>query len=316
MTRRVALILAVVATGTAICMSVLAGWQRGGWLLERLVWVAVGVVLVAGAHVLPALCRSAPLAVRGIGTLLWLSCMATASYSHATFFLLSQSHAGDVRVSALPDANTPVHRSLTAVMADRALVTAQLAQANARRCTGDCPILSGRRAGLSAQLDALNTEASEVRRDQTVEDRTETRIGAARADPVTARLAAIFDVAATKLDLLAGLTFAAILEGMACLLWWLASLPRAAHVTASRHETVDPIASERPEPALAVTLAVSPESPPAAPATMEPETDLTKLVRDIQGGILKPTVSGIRRHLRCSQARAAALRRQLVHLTP
>ncbi|WP_322103960.1 hypothetical protein [Paraburkholderia sp. J41] len=292
-------------------MSILAGWQRGGWLSERLAWIAVGVVLVAGAHLLPALCRSAPLAVRSVGMLLWLGCMAAASFGHATFFLLSQSHAGDVRVSALRDANTPIHRNLTAVMADRASVTAQLAQANARRCTVDCPVLRGRRAGLTARLDALDAEASDIRRDQSNEDRAETRHDAARADPVTARLAAIFGMAGTKLDLLAGLAFAAVLEGTACLLWWLALLPRATPVTAVNHAHADPVASERLEPATPVTPADPPESPSAVPVTAKPETDLTKLVRDIQAGIVKPTVSGIRRHLRCSQTRAAALRRQL-----
>jgi hypothetical protein len=311
MIRRVALVLAVAATGTAVCMSVLAGWQRGGWLSERLVWVALGVVLVAGAHLLPALCRSAPLAVRSVGMLLWLGCIAAASFGHATFFLLSQSHASDVRVSALGDANTPIHRSLTAVMADRASVTAQLAQANARRCTGDCPVLRGRRAGLTARLDALDAEASDILRDQSNEDRAETRRDAIRADPVTARLAAIFGMARMNLDLLAGLTFAAVLEGAACLLWWLALLPRATPVTAVNHAHADPVASERLEPPTPVTPAGPPESPSAVPVTAEPETDLTKLVRDIQAGIVKPTVSGIRRHLRCSQARAAALRRQL-----
>ena len=48
MIRRPALALAAAATGTAVCMSVLAGWQRGGWLSERLVWVAVSVVLIGG----------------------------------------------------------------------------------------------------------------------------------------------------------------------------------------------------------------------------------------------------------------------------
>jgi len=40
-----------------------------------------------------------------------------------------------------------------------------------------------------------------------------------------------------------------------------------------------------------------------------------KLVRDVQAGIVKPTVTGIRLHLRCSQARATTLRRQLTDLT-
>ncbi|WP_454875082.1 hypothetical protein [Paraburkholderia xenovorans] len=65
------------ATSTAVCFSVLAGWQRGGWLAERFVWVSLGVVLVTGAHLLPALCRSAPVMVRRVGGAIWLCCMVT-----------------------------------------------------------------------------------------------------------------------------------------------------------------------------------------------------------------------------------------------
>ncbi|WP_186166590.1 hypothetical protein [Burkholderia gladioli] len=296
MTHRSALTLAIVATSTALSMSVLAGWQRGGWLSERLVWVAVGVVLVAGAHLLPALCRSAPLAVRGVGALLWCGCMAAASFGHATFFLLSQSHAGDVRVSVVPVASVPAHRDLTAVMADRASVTVLLAQADARRCAGDCPVLHGSRAGLTARLDALDAEAGEVRRYQAIEEQTETRSNTVRDDPVTARLAALCGMASVKVDLLAGLAFAAILEGMACLLWWIALSPskQAASIMES-----SPVAT------------IDPPVPESLPAVAEQETEVATLVRDIQAGIVKPTVSGIRRHLRCSQARAATLRRQL-----
>lgn len=311
MIRRSALVLAVVATSTAVCMSMLGGWQRGGWLSERLVWVALGVVLVVGAHLLPALCRSVPFVVRCGGALLWFGCMAAASFGHATFFLLSQSHAGDVRGSALPVAHTPMHRSLTAVMADRASVKAQLVQANARRCFGDCTALGVRRVGLAARLDTLDAEADEVRRYQAIEDRAETRLDAVRDDPVTARLAALFGMASTKLDLLAGLAFAAILESMACLLWWLALLPRATPVTAVRHEAGDPAMPELLASASVVSPATVPATPPAVKAATETEADITKLVRDIEAGLLRPTVSDIRLHLRCSQAKAAALRRQL-----
>ncbi|MFP3709685.1 hypothetical protein SB783_37360 [Paraburkholderia sp. SIMBA_009] len=296
MTHRSALILAIVATSTAVSMSVLAGWQRGGWSSERLVWVAVGVVLVAGAHLLPALCRSAPLAVRGVGALLWCGCMAAASFGHATFFLLSQSHAGDVRISAVPVASVPAHRGLTAVMADRASVTVLLAQANARRCVGDCPVLRGRRAGLTARLDALDAEAGEVRRYQAIEEQAKTISDAIRDDPVTARLAALCGMAGAKLNLLAGLAFAAVLESMACLLWWIA-LSSSKQVTSVTESS--PVAT------------IDPPVPESLPAVAELETEVATLVRDIQAGIVKPTVSGIRRHLRCSQARAATLRRQL-----
>ncbi|VVE41858.1 hypothetical protein [Pandoraea cepalis] len=300
MTRRLALALAAMATSTAVCMSVLAGWQRGGWLSERLVWVAIGVVLVVSAHLLPALCLSAPIAVRGVGSPLWLCRIASASFGHATFFLLSQSHAGDLRVASTPIVIAPVHRSLAAVMVDRASVTAQLAQANARPCIGDCTGLHGRRAGLTARLEALDAEAGDIRRYQAIEDRAETRRDAVRRDPVTARLAALFGAAGSTLDLLVGLAFAAVLEATACLLWWIALIPsRQVSVTDSL--------------AVAVTDMSVPEPLPVVP---EPEAEVTRLTRDIQAGIVVPTVSGIRRHLRCSQAKAAALRRQLASATP
>ncbi|NYH22874.1 hypothetical protein GGD40_002353 [Paraburkholderia bryophila] len=284
-------------------MSVLAGWQRGGWLSERLVWVALGVVLVGGAHLLPALCRSSPLAVRGVGALLWCGCTAGASFGHATFFLLSQSHAGDVRVAALPVATAAAHRGLTEVMADRASVTTLLAQSNARRCVGDCPVLRGRRAGLASRLDALDAEAAEIRRYQSIEDRVEKRRDAARDDPVTARLAALCGITEAKLDLLAGLAFAAVLEGMACLLWWIALSPGPAI-----KEGAPAVVTDAPVPESGMSAAL--------PVVTEPKTEVTKLARDIQNGFLKPTVSDIRRHLRCSQAKAALLRRQLGQSMP
>src|SRR5258706_15974011 len=98
---RPAWLLAVTATGTAVCLSLLAGWQRGGTLSERVVWVTLGIVLVVSAHLLPTLIRGAPVAVRVMGHLLWGACMVTACYGHATFFVLAQQHAGDARAFAV-----------------------------------------------------------------------------------------------------------------------------------------------------------------------------------------------------------------------
>ena len=318
---RPALLLAVVATGTAISMSVLSGWQRGGWLAERLVWVAIGVVLVAGAHLLPALCRSAPLSGRVVGAVLWLGCMGAASYGHATFFLLSQLHAGELRVSAIPAASIPPHRERTAVMADRASVMAALARADARRCIRDCPTWQARRTSLAARLDALDAEADDIRRYQTIEDGNAEHRMTARDDPVTARLAMFCGIPEARLNLFTGLSFAAVLEGLACLLWWVALIPRASEssvtdrqrmehdVTAGTTPMVTPAQSPAP-------MAVQPPVPSVVPPTVPlPESDVARLQRDINSGIVKPTVASIRQHLGCSQARASALRRQLADLT-
>ncbi|HKR38410.1 MAG TPA: hypothetical protein VJU59_01825 [Paraburkholderia sp.] len=302
-------------------MSVLSGWQRGGWLAERLVWVAIGVVLVAGAHLLPALCRSVPPSGRVVGAVLWLGCMGAASYGHATFFLLSQLHAGELHASVVPVASIPAHRELTAVMTDRASVTAKLAWVDARRCIRDCPTWQVRRTSLAAQLDALDAEAADVRRYQAIEDTNAERRVTARDDPVTVRLATLCGIANTRLDLFAGLGFAAVLEGVACLLWWIALIPQEQESSVTnRHEAALDVTTET---CPVTTLARSPSQTtprPTVPSVVTPtvtlpESDIAKLRRDIESGAVKPTVVGIRQHLGCSQARASALRRQLADLT-
>lgn len=296
-------LLACGATGTALCMSVLAGWQRGGWLSERLVWVAIGVVLVAGAHLLPALCRPAPLAVRAVAVVLWLGCMAATSYGHALFFLLSQSHAGNIRMSAIPQIPVVAHRTLGAVMADRASVSTELAEAQVRRCVGACSALRVHRVSLAAQLDALDAEAEDVRRDQSVEDRNAVGRDVARDDPVTARLSEFLGMTAAKLDLFVGLAYAAVLENTACLLWWITLMPlQVKSEVTDRHPAV-PI----------VTNDVPMTTDGELPVVTTPDYEVTRLLHDIEAGKVKPTVAGIRRHLGCAQAKAAALRRQIAN---
>ncbi len=311
--------LAVAATGTAICLSVLAGWQRGGSLAERLVWVAIGIVLVVGAHLLPALVRDSPYRVRVVASALWLACMATACFGHASFFLLAQRHAGELRVTAVPVAvAVSAGRSLTAVMAERAAMTALLATANARRCSGNCTTLEARKVTLTAKLDALDAEAEEIRRQQSADDRAEARRDALVADPVTARLAALLGTTVTRVDLLSGLAFAAVLEGVACLLWTVTLRSQPVVVTAVRVSHPPVMASHMPESGShqTETESYAPLNKPVTPLPEDkrPDPDVMQLALDVAAGQVRPTVADIRRHLGCSQARAAALRRQLALL--
>jgi len=225
---------------------------------------------------------------------LWLGCMAAASYGHATFFLLAQLHAGELRVAAVPASGVPGHRSLTAVMADLATVTADLAAANAR-CMRDCPALRVRRVSLAGRLDALNAEADDVWRLQAIDDRNAARRETLRDDPVTTRLAVLFAMPSGHVDLFAGRAFASVLEGVSCLLWWITLIPRES----------EPPVTDRHEALPTVTAVADTD-------IAKPETDVTQLVRDIEAGLVHPTVPDIRRHLRCSQRKAVALRRQIV----
>ncbi|MGA4231786.1 hypothetical protein ACI2UN_08720 [Ralstonia nicotianae] len=318
MSRLACLALAVGATGTAICLSVLTGWQRGGSLPERLVWVAIGIVLVVSAHLLPALVRGAPLGVRGMAVVLWLACMAGACYGHASFFLVAQRHAGELRAASAPLTEMmPEERSLTAVMAERATVTAQLATVNARQCQHGCPTLVARRVTLTARLDALEAEAGEIRRRQSTDDRALERRDALVADPVTARLAALLRTTAVRVDLLSGLVFAAVVEGVACLLWTV-TLRSGPAVTEVPPVSAPVMVSHAPEPAshepMADSHALVSDLVTPLPAGESRSADVTQLAQAVAAGQVRPTVADIRRHLACSQARAIALRRQLVLL--
>ncbi|MGG1946835.1 hypothetical protein AB1286_18800 [Trinickia sp. NRRL B-1857] len=342
-TQRWAFALAVAATGTAVTLSILSGWQRGSTLPERLVWVAIGVVLVVTAHLLPALARAAVLRVRVVAAGLWLGCMGAAVFGHATFFLLAQMHAGEKRAASVASPAMPSGRSLTAVMDERAVVTAQLTSADVRRCVRDCPSLRVRRASLTARLDALNAEAGEIRRHESVADRVTAQRDALLADPVTSRLAALLGTTGPRVDLLSGLVFASVLEGVACLLWMLtlgtAALPIPAPAPSeSPPRTVAPVvaatavaepvvtggvASGVDEPAShesglpshdGTTPSRAPRDDPLMPLpdADSQDDDVTRLLRDVDAGRVRPTVAEIRRHLGCSQARATTLRRQLV----
>jgi hypothetical protein len=289
-------------------MSVLAGWQRGGDLPERFVWVAIGVVLVVCAHLLPALCRSAPWSVRGVGMLLWVACMATACFGHATFFVLAQQHAGERRaLSSVPLSTEtgPAGRSLTAIMTDRVSVTRQLAITDAQRCPRECVALKVRRVALAAKLDALNAEADDVRRQQAADDLGRERRVALAVDPVTGRLAALLGTTVSRVDLLTGLAFAAVLEGVACLLWSVALRSRQTVVATS--SVVDPAASGH-KPVMS-SHGIDDALVPLV------ETEVMRLAHDVAAGHVRATVSDIRRHLGCSQAKAIKLRRQLVEHT-
>ncbi|WP_371748065.1 hypothetical protein [Cupriavidus sp. AcVe19-6a] len=256
--------------------------------------------------------------------------MAAAGYGHATFFLWSQQHAGEARAAAMASAATNAvpqsavapSRPLSAITADRAKVVTALAAAEARRCTGDCTVTKIRLASLAATQEALTAEVEEARRRQVAEDwreetaRRETaRREAVRHDPVMTALAAWLGITPDGVEFLRALVLASALEGVACYGWFLALAARVPPVTESitDSQTV-PTAAE-----LSLTGAVFDHDTDTAPVTSspspshaEPEPELDRLHRAIAAGQLRPTVAEIRRHLGCSQAKASALRRQLM----
>ncbi|WP_321953151.1 hypothetical protein [Paraburkholderia bannensis] len=324
-------LLAVAATVTAACLSVMAGWQRGGLLAERVLWIAVGVVLVVAAHLLPALVRVHGRGVRAVGALLWIGCIAATCYGHAVFFLMAQKHAGELRAAAVP-AVTAKGRGLAEIARDRADAVTRLARTNARRCVAPCPNLIAERTAAAARVDALDVERDEARRAEAAQDRVAAARAAALADPVTGAMTA-FGLPAARADLIAGLAFAGVLEAVACFAWLLA-LPPAVVTRAvtespvtpaqqgSNAVTVTPVTPESiaaPAVVTAAPPAAAPVAQPVVPApaellslpVMEQRDDVTRVKDAIKAGQVRATVNEIRKFLGCSQSRAAAVRKQL-----
>jgi hypothetical protein len=236
--RLCAIFLSLMATCTSGWISIVAGWERGGQGPERAAWIFVGLVLLLSAHLIPALSRDSALPLRLTSLLLWAVAMVATGYTHATFFIAAQEHAGAARASqivgapALVSVEAPPTRTLDQIAIERALVERDLALANAQQCREKCPALGARRATLNARLTALNIEVDEARRrersaDEAREDRQHLAQmkTSAMADPVTYQLAALLKVSTGAVDLGMALSFGWLLEGVACL-GWLLALPR------------------------------------------------------------------------------------------
>jgi hypothetical protein len=308
-------LLALATTMTAACLSVLAGWQRGGLLPERVLLVCVGVVLVVAAHLLPALCRPHRWRTRGVGMTLWIGCMTAACYGHAVFFAMAQKHAGEVRAAFVPVVAAP-GRNLAEIASDRAGLEARLARVTERKCGGRCAAVRIERTTLTARLDALDVESAEVRRRELAMDRAEAERAAAKADPV-AGLLTVFGVPSSRVDLASGLAFGFVIEAVACFCWFLALRPVEVPVKTvtpaqgtSHRLSVSPVTRAGTVVARGSIDRSARRDATALPAG-ERVDDLTGVLTAIRDGTIRGTVTEIRKHLGCSQAKAASIRKQV-----
>lgn len=347
------LLLALCATGTSAWICVVAGNERGGQPVERFAWAAVGLVLLFGAHLLPALTRSNGWTVRGPALALWLVCMVSTGYGHATFFLTAQQHAGDARADSVQTAAPIIvapateGRSLDAIANDIAHATQALAIADTEHCSVHCDRLAVRRKSLTADLAKLNTEAGEARRREQFADRAiaareqlQVREDLARTDPVTARLSVLLHVPRAALDLGIALAFGWLVECLACIGWLLALAQSGTGrhsggiAVTARHDvpadgsvtdvTVDAL---RGEHANSVTGRNVADEVSNVPVTGEPQAsrdsfldsapnaELLRLAVAITEGRARPTVRSIRDFMQpCSQEKASRLRREFLEL--
>lgn len=205
--------------------------------------------------------------------IVWLGCLVGALYGHLTFFTHAGIRASQERAQAA-FADSGIYAQAQA--SREALESIQ-----ARSVTRIANELA--RVKTETRRFAIEAELGEAKRAAALHDRM---VGLAEkaassrehaeADPVISRLAAVTGSSETKIGLISSLWFAVLVELIGAVLWWeaLREFP----------ETSD---------------------------TIDDDTTLPDLHEAIKAGECKATVAGIRDYLRCSQAKALDLRRQL-----
>jgi hypothetical protein len=338
-------LIAVFVTLTASFMTAVAAWDRGGTLLDKLLLVAMSVVIVLAVHLLPAVSR------RPAAWLVWVGCLLCAIYGHLTFLTHASLRAGD---------NLAQQSTLT-VGTERQFKLTQdaLAQITARPVSVVAAELA--LAKVAKVRSALREELSQGKKAEALREdlvklsgrSTEAQVSGA-ADPVVSKLALALGVSEGGIMVTVGLTFAMLLELIGTLLWvevlrpsfkkpeqvlpvtpsvtQTVTIPKAEKVlgvtksvTIPKAAPVTPVTnSVTPEIVMPVTIVTEAVTPSVTNSVTETVTQITPAVTNlvtadpitqiraaVLAGECKESVAGIRGFLGCSQSTAMELRRQL-----
>ncbi|WP_321935240.1 hypothetical protein [Paraburkholderia sp. J8-2] len=348
-------LLGVLATGTSLLITVIAGIERGATLAERAAWIATGVVLLLAAHLLPALGRRATLIPKLAGLVLWVAAFLAVGYTHTTFFLNAQRGTGEQRAeriqSASPAQVAQKTRSRTAIAADIATATRTFELLKVQACDARCEGLHARKMATQARLAALRIEDQEAQRAERIEDAGAAAAATLAQDRALARTDPFVGVIAgfTGLSLpVAGVVIAAclgwMLDGVAAVAWLYATtaftVPSDERILqesvrhAGRAEVRPVVANPSIEPANDVFCAAEPVGTPGVEDTLaasvvrttcdqihtqpvrDEASEVERLTSAIEAGCLLPTVGAIVGYIGCSQGRALALRQRLAESRP
>lgn len=235
-------LLAVTFTTVSLAMITEASWARSGSLSEAIIMSFLSGGVALSAHLLPALTkRRMGKFGFGIMSIIWVVALLATLYNHTIFFISNSSNAGNLRATQSAQVkdiaaqseetkklmqNTDA-RSVVAISRDIANVDIQINQLTPRACT-NCKRIKANIAGLQAKKDALNVEMAESKRVAALRDKAiemdEKAVEVkenARLDPIVEKLMGTFKgLNADAVTLLYNLLFAALLEMLATLWWW------------------------------------------------------------------------------------------------
>ena len=265
---------AVFVTATAMVMSGIAGFDRGGDEVEQALMVALFVAICAGTHFIPALAN------RPLTWLLWVGCLLGTVFGHVTFFTHANLHAEEIRAQhsvqkiSIERQIEVINETLTTIKSRPVAVVAEvLASSQDWR-----------------QRPALRAELAEAKRAAALRDEL-VRISAtatsamvvAGNDPVTAVISDATGSKAASINLAVNLGFSMLMELLGAQLWWMA-------LRRQSEENISSVVSE-------------------SQTLRDPIAELREAVAS---GKCLPTVSGIRKFLGCGQNKALEMRRALL----
>lgn len=196
-------LLAIAITLTAMAMASVASWDRGGTWVDRILLVALSVVICAGTHLIPALSK------RKLAWLLWAGCLLGTVYSQLSFLTHASIRAGDERaqhsvqvqgaeqqLEAIREALAGIVARPVAVVANEITVTESWQKRNALK------------------LELTESKRAATLRDDLIRLASTTTSAKAMAapDPVTARIAAVTGSSEASISLMIGLGLALLME--------------------------------------------------------------------------------------------------------
>ncbi|MET3116985.1 hypothetical protein AAKU64_001198 [Undibacterium sp. GrIS 1.8] len=315
--QKLALLVAIAATLASLGIAIYTGWQSSGLLIERLIRIALIGVAVLFVHWLPAGLHELRGLVQVAAFTLWLVATLVVLHGQITFFMISQRHAGDLRVATIQTPSVPLMasslsgRSRTDIAKEKTKVISDLARAQLQRCLGECTTLNVRRARLAAEIMALDAEADEAKRYEAMDDRRNSQAdrvdelrASLRADPVAFSVATWIGVTEQCLAMVIGLAYAVVLEGTAVLGWIMVSA--ALGRTAGRNVVVSDsiLGVLEHDPAVEID---------SSRGVISNDDKLVERVRAaVVAGELQPTQFSIREFLGCGQPKAGRVNRLYV----
>jgi hypothetical protein len=322
MKRVLSVIVALALTAALMGMSAIAGWQRGGHQMEQWLWVLAACCLTVCVHILPSLISARSVVAR----LVWVGAFVACVFGHSQFFVFSELHAGEARISTSVDAVQPIGRSPTVIAQEVARATRVLARLPADSRDYQAKVV----AALEQELKVAQEQSAAIRNNQIRNER----------DPVGARIAAVTGFSHEAIMLVVAVATAVILEGLAVTFWGLALAGKRDQRTENRSaeciedgtsaDTRCVLGQRTNNPQMKLDLNIPSYQVTEFSITREvngdraqrclvestnlptDEEEALKVIAAVRNGEIRATVTNIRGYLRCSQSKALAMRRLVV----